>query len=307
MQLSLGVLAMTSLYLLLLAVPKVGAQDTIFIEGEGYAIPAVLNHPATGVAAPGLLMLHGTASQKNEVGNLYARLAEGLAKRGIASLRIDFAGSGESSVSYREYSLTSATQDAQTALRFLGAQDRVNAQALAVLGFSQGGLIAQSLITREPQIRTLITWSTVATDGVGSFQTFFDQHYAQAKEQGYASVRFPWLTQPLQFDLRWFEEIREQRTLSAMSTYTGPILAIAGSADSTVTYTQSVDLIAQSTNVQSRSIVLAGADHIFRVLEAEDLKDDAEGKNAKARSDELLLRLSIDWLVARLQPSVSAP
>ena len=46
--------------------------------------------------APVVLMLHGFGSSKDEVGNMYARLADALAQRGVGSLRIDFRGFGKS-------------------------------------------------------------------------------------------------------------------------------------------------------------------------------------------------------------------
>lgn len=45
-------------------------------------------------------MLHGWVSNKDEVGNMYKDLEGFMAKDGVASLRIDFAGSGDSKQAY---------------------------------------------------------------------------------------------------------------------------------------------------------------------------------------------------------------
>jgi hypothetical protein len=34
----------------------------------------------------------------------------------------------------------------------------------------------------------LATWSTVATDGIGSFEPFFDRYYVEAQQRGYAQL-----------------------------------------------------------------------------------------------------------------------
>ena len=245
-----------------------GAELAISLPGNAYAVPGILALPAAPAPVPGVVLLHGTASQKNEVGDLYRHLAERLAAAGIASLRIDFAGSGGSPVSHRSYNLDTATRDAQRALDYLARHEAVDGNALAVLGFSQGGLIAQRVALAYPGIRALVTWSTVATDGMGSFAPFFAQHYATAQAAGYADVSFPWLAAPLAFDLRWFDDVKTHTTLSDMRAFGAPILAIAGLEDDTVPYAQSIDLVSQSPNPRSRAVLLAGANHIFNGLDA---------------------------------------
>lgn len=254
-----------------------------------YPVTGILSLPDQQTATPAVLLLHGTASQKNEVGNLYARLAAALARAGIASLRIDFAGSGDSPGDYRRYNLGSATADAAVGYRFLRQHPGVDPAKIGVLGFSQGGLIAQRLILQEPALAALATWSTVATDGVGAFQDFFDAHYATALRDGYAPVSFPWLTEPLHFDLQWFEDVKSQRTLTEMRGYPGPILAVAGAADTTVPFSQSSALIALSGHPASRAVLLAGADHIFNVLAPSPVE------SATPARHEQLITLTVDW------------
>lgn len=274
---------------------EAGDKSTLMLAQSDYSVPAVIALPEGGGSAPAVLLLHGTASQKNEVGGLYRDLADALAARGMASLRIDFAGTGDSPVDYRHYTLTSASRDAHTALTWLRAHPRVQGQPIAVIGFSQGGMIAQQLVVEEPAVAALVTWSAAATDGAGSFDDFFDAHYAQAKEDGFASVTFPWLPQPLEFDLQWFEEMRAQRTFSAMASVNLPILALAGLADKSVPYAQTVNLIEQSPNPLSRAVLLPGADHTFNVLTASD--KELTGGVASHRQ---AINITVDWLAKQL-------
>ena len=263
------------------------------IPQESYSVPGIFRLPATSAAVPALLLLHGTASQKNEVGNLYRRLAGALASRGIASLRIDFAGTGDSPVGYEKYTVGSAVRDARTALAYLRGQPRIDKNRIAVLGFSQGGLIAQQLVLAEPSVIALATWSTAAADGAGSFQRFFDRYYSEAQRNGYAVVAYDWLPEPLHFSQQWFEELLALRTLSQMRSYPSPILAVAGMADQTVPYQQSVDLITQSGNPQSRAVLLSGADHVFNVLAPHP-------EGVAPASHEQLLSITVDWLGEQL-------
>lgn len=277
--------------LTLLLTQRVLAQP-LMLEGGPYPVPAVLALPEV-TPAPAVVLLHGTASHKNEVGGLYQHLAQRLADAGIASLRIDFAGSGDSPVDHRRYNLTSAVRDATLALEYLAAHPEIAPDRLGVVGFSQGGLIAQRLALASKRVRFLATWSSVAVDGIGSFNTLFEAHYETAARDGYVPISYPWLPAPLNFDLSWFEELRVQRTLTQMKNFDGPVLAIAGLADTTVDYRQSVDLVATSTHPASQVVALADADHIFNVLESspDELHPTAEE----------LLAITTTWLRRQTQ------
>ena len=281
----------------LLIVCGAAAQDVMLLEQPDYPVPAIMVAPDGDAGpVPAVLLLHGRGSHKDEVGNLYRRLAAALARRQIASLRIDFAGSGDSPVDYRHYTPGSAVRDAQTALDHLRRHPLVDARHIAVLGFSEGGLIAQLLVADQPGIAALATWSTVAADGADTFADFYARYYDQALRRGYASVPFGWLPEPLSFDLGWFEEMREQRSLSAMATFPAPILAVAGLADQTVPPAQSLALVRQSANPQSRAVLLAGADHIFNVLAEDGADADPDASHAQ------LVTITADWLQRQLRP-----
>ncbi len=252
----------------LLASLLVQAKETsLMLDNGDYRIPAILSLPdGVTLPVPAVVMLHGSASQKNEVGDLYKALASRLADQGIASIRIDFAGSGDSPVDYLQYTLTSATRDAQVALNYLSAQTGVDAQRLGVIGFSQGGLIAQLLIAQNPQLKAFVAWSSVASDGVGDFSPVFEDAYQRAKAQGFAEQTYSWRS-PLKISLQWFEEIRAQKAFSAMSHYNGALLAIAGSEDTVVDPDSAKRLVLASNATPGEALIIKGADHIFRVLD----------------------------------------
>ncbi|MFT4873032.1 alpha/beta hydrolase family protein [Congregibacter sp.] len=85
------------------AFPAVSEEQSISISNGVYSIPGMLSLPSvTAGPAPAVLLLHGTASQKNEVDDLYMRLAKPLMDAGIASLRIDFAGAADTTAPYQQ-------------------------------------------------------------------------------------------------------------------------------------------------------------------------------------------------------------
>ena len=273
---------------------SVYVEQPLFIDNGTYKIPAILVKPtqATGKPFPVVVMLHGTASQKNEVGGLYQRLAVDLAEVGIASVRIDFAGTGDSPVDYRFYNLTSAQRDVVSTLDYLTTLQDIDAQRIGLIGFSQGGLIAQLVATKDLRIKSLVAWSSVSGNGTGVFQSFFDDYYAEAKANGFAVVKFPWRPEPLNFGLQWFEEVKANSSLQDLKNYHGKLLAIAGTADTLVPYESSINIINHAGTTNAELHLIKGADHMFNVLGSANANGLAEDQSTA----ETVLSITTYWI-----------
>ncbi len=259
----------------------------LMLDNGEYEIPAIMTSPEGTAVVPGVILLHGSASHKNEVGDLYLRLAEQLASNGIASIRIDFAGTGDSSVDYTHYTLKTAVRDAEVALAFLRSQPQVDDHRIGVVGFSQGGLIAQLLLAQQPGIKSFVAWSSVASDGIGPFADMFETLYMTAKREGQVEQQFAWRP-PLSISYEWFEQVMANQSLSGMAEYTGSVLAIAGSNDTVVPPTAATKLIVASGSDVARAVIIKGADHIFNVLDE------------NANQDEQLLEMTTEWFAEAL-------
>ena len=259
----------------------------LMLDNGEYEIPAIMTSPEGTAVVPGVILLHGSASHKNEVGDLYLRLAEQLANNGIASIRIDFAGTGDSPVDYTHYTLKTAVRDAEVALAFLRSQPQVDDHRIGVVGFSQGGLIAQLLLAQQPGIKSFVAWSSVASDGIGPFADMFETLYMKAKREGQVEQQFAWRP-PLTVSYEWFEQVMANQSLSGMAEYTGSVLAIAGSNDTVVPPTAATRLIVASGSDVARAVIIKGADHIFNVLDE------------NANQDEQLLEMTTEWFAEAL-------
>ena len=262
-------------------------SSPLMLDNGEYEIPAIMTSPEGTAVVPGVILLHGSASHKNEVGDLYLRLAEQLANNGIASIRIDFAGTGDSPVDYTHYTLKTAVRDAEVALAFLRSQPQVDDHRIGVVGFSQGGLIAQLLLAQQPDIKSFVAWSSVASDGIGPFADMFETLYMKAKREGQVEQQFAWRP-PLTISYEWFEQVMANQSLSGMAEYTGSVLAIAGSNDTVVPPTAATRLIVASGSDVARAVIIKGADHIFNVLDE------------NANQDEQLLEMTTEWFAEAL-------
>ncbi len=86
---------------------------------------------------------------------LLARLAQALAERGVASLRCDPRGCGESEGSWAETDLFTRIDDARDMLAFLRSDPRLDLRRTGLLGHGEGATIALAVAGGDPVISAL--------------------------------------------------------------------------------------------------------------------------------------------------------
>ena len=79
-------------------------------------------------------------------------LADYLTRRGVAVLRYDDRGVGDSGGVFAGSTSEDFARDAEAAVRFLGARDEVDAAAIGIIGHSEGGLIAPLVASRSTNV-----------------------------------------------------------------------------------------------------------------------------------------------------------
>jgi len=115
----------------------------VVIESEGWLLVGELTLPRDGTEAPGVLMLNQADGNRTA----YASLAGLLADRGIASLRLDLRGHGESTnlghFTPGEHRLDpmiwNAERDVLAATGYLRRHPRVDVERIALVGASYSG------------------------------------------------------------------------------------------------------------------------------------------------------------------------
>ena len=245
----------------------VAAQDGI----PAHEIPATLTLPVSAskdAKVPGVVMLHGTGSNRDEAGMGYALAAPRMAADGIATLRIDFMGNGDSTASYRDYNYTSAVIDAKAAADYMAALENGDADKIGVMGWSQGGTDALLAAEAHPgTFQAVVTWSgALELNGASLFAgTSFEDAYAQAKKEGFYTMTFDW-REPLELGERWFQEVAETNILKVTADIKAPILAINGKDDTTVTPDNAEKIVKAAANADSQLLLVDNCDHTYNVF-----------------------------------------
>ena len=246
-------------------------EEVISISTERYDIPATVVIPTGEGPFPAVVMLHGTGSTRDEAGNGYLYAAPVLAEKyGVATIRIDFPGNGDSTADYMLYTFKSAVADAKAAAEYMAGMDYIDGDKIGVMGWSQGGTDALLACGWEPEtFKSLVTWAGAPDMKLDGF--FSEEDYNEAKENGFFVMEFDF-RDSLNVSLEWCDDVWNTDVLAEFQKgYTGPVLAIAGTLDDTVDPVWSEKIVEASSNEASKTYFIEGMDHTFNVFAEEDL------------------------------------
>jgi fermentation-respiration switch protein FrsA (DUF1100 family) len=261
--------------------PSAPSETDVWVPAGDHRVPGTLALPALtpGERVPAVLLLHGDLSSRDENADIFGRLAAALSARGIASLRIDFAGSGDSEEPDLALDYSSMVTDATASLTYLGADAVLDPNRLAVLGLSRGGSIAATVAGTVPGVAAMVSWSGAIYNG---YDEDPDGHQ-EAAENGYTPVDLG--DRVFKLSLAWYDSIENAHPLDDVAGYTGPVLAVVGSDDQVVPPEVSDDFLATVASTDKTLHTIDGADHGFSA-------DPAYGDEA--------IDVTTDWLVTRL-------
>ena len=155
----------------------------IEIPGTRGNIPATIQLPAKsarGEELPLVVLCHGFTGNRQGDGH-FAPLAEDLAANGIATVRLDFAGCGDSTEPYANYTLANMAADVDSVIGYMQATYGTGKTAL--VGHSMGGWLA-SLYPQLGQspVTALALWSPANGTGLQGLEFLSIDNFAAVEE-----------------------------------------------------------------------------------------------------------------------------
>ena len=95
----------------------------------------------------------------------FRQLADALARRGMAVLRMDDRGTGASGGTFKGSTSADFAEDVRAGLAYLRTRPEIRADRLGVLCHSEGALIAPMVAEKEPTLRAIVLLAGIAQPG----------------------------------------------------------------------------------------------------------------------------------------------
>lgn len=250
--------------------PFAEERTSVVLENQGKKIFGVFHRPIIDSSLPAILICHGLAGNKTGKGRLYVLLSQLLAQQGIASLRIDFRGSGDSEGDFADATLMGEVSDSLEALKFIESHPHIDTNRIGIFGRSMGGVVALLTASNYGKIKSLAIWASLF-DGhqwLEQWQLANSGHITEDQRQKMMRIngQIPSHTffQEL-FDLEMPKELHKLTNI--------PLLNIHGEQDEVVAieHAYRYKKAREKSRAYSEFIRLPHSDHDFTLLEEQKI------------------------------------
>jgi uncharacterized protein len=241
-------------------------RESIVLQNEEQKIFGIFHKPRLLKKYPAVLFCHGLGGNKVGHYRAYVELASAFASMGIASLRIDFRGSGDSEGDFASVTLDSEVKDACKGIEYLKMHPEVDPLRIAVFGRSMGSVIAIMAANRYSQIRSLGLWAPIFSSH--SWEEKWKMLHAQELTEEHKNQLMTFEGQKPGYG--FFKEFFSMDLEASISgLHDVPMLLIHGGLDDVVTPDHSEKILKNrlKASAETKLIQLPNSDHHFSNLE----------------------------------------
>lgn len=231
------------------------AEKFKFLNAKGQSLSGILDMPATapllfGVFAPCFTCVkesHGAA-----------KICRALAERGLAMLRFDMTGLGESEGDFSETHFSSRVSDIVSACHALG---KAHAAPKLLIGHSISGTAALSAVHQLPGIKTLVTVGA-PRDPESVIEKFKRLGHMTITDNG---VELDVMGRITPFKSTFLDDMLAQDVPGDTSRIIQKLLIFHAPNDKIVSADQAEDIMSRAVSSPERKLVLMdeGATHLF--------------------------------------------
>jgi alpha/beta superfamily hydrolase/peroxiredoxin len=207
-------------------------RERVTIDGDHGKLQAVIQKPdlKPGQQCPMVVFCHGFGGTKE--GPLFELITDSLQKHGIASIRFDFNGHGESEGRFEDMTVPNEIEDAKKVVEYV--RDLRYVSKVALVGHSQGGVVASMTageLGSDISAVVLMAPAAVLRDDAIRGSTFGKQ-YNPLDPPEYVE-----LWGPQRLGRNYIKTAFSLPIYETAANYHGPALIIHGNGDRIVPYT----------------------------------------------------------------------
>jgi pimeloyl-ACP methyl ester carboxylesterase len=227
-------------------------RNFTFQDAEDRRVSAVLSTPTRGCDKV-VVLCHGFMGYKDSWTN--RTLTETLGRRGIASLRFDFFGHGESEGQLHDLLLTTLMSQTESAIAMIQGH---GFSRVALLGSSFGGLVALLVAANTPSLSALALRCPVS-----DFPALLQQRFGPVAIELWRRVgQVPESFGHIPVHYRFYEDCQRYNAYRAAEAVIVPTLVVHGGEDEVIPIGQSQELIKHIRGTKALHVI-DGADHRF--------------------------------------------
>ena len=268
----------------------------IEIPGTRGNIPATIQLPAKsarGEELPLVVLCHGFTGNRQGDGH-FAPLAEDLATHGIATVRLDFAGCGDSTEPYANYTLANMAADVDSVIGYMQATYGTGKTAL--VGHSMGGRLA-SLYPQLGQypVTALALWSPANGTGLHGLEFLNSNDFAAVEElAARADAEGSVAAWGVTLSADYIDGMRDSDPNAVLRASGLPVL---------LTYSGNERILSDTTQSETQAAVesLPGGQIVLDSFVNGDHNYTSEDPDTNARLDADLRQITVTFLTSHLQ------
>ncbi|HSF23662.1 MAG TPA: alpha/beta fold hydrolase, partial [Blastocatellia bacterium] len=306
--------------------------EEVTVQAKGFTLAGTLLLPKSGKSPfPAVITITGSGQQTRDERLLLAglekyrpfgQIAEALASRGVAVLRVDDRGVGKSTglLTLFTATMTDFADDVRAQVEYLRSRREIDPRRIALAGHSEGGVIAPMVAGTDPKIAAIVLMAGSAKRGdvVLEYQvnnqldadtTLTPEARAAKRAEEVSDIRkvveggdtskmsefmrSPWMRHFLTYD-----------PLPAIAKVRQPILVLQGEIDRQVTADQAgmIEKAARAGGNKDVTVrVFPGLNHLFLPAKTGALSE-YTSLSTTTVGDDVINQLS-DWLIERLRVS----
>ena len=223
-------------------------EEDVVYQSNGVDVYATVTTPKDSKNVPYVLICHGHGGSRSENGGLDS-MAEALAEKGIASIRMDYPGCGDSKEQFRNNHLTNMIQYTEDAMQYMNKHYSVNKDSVGIFGYSMGGRISLEMLVNKNNHFKGVCLLAPAADTEDLKKLFggaenWENLKKRAQESNGGYVDFTTIYgQEQELSTKWFEDLETNDLATLLkevkSSYTGPSMVIYAVDDTAVSPTVS--------------------------------------------------------------------